>query len=76
MSPRLPVDIDEHRGANGTSKSDVLVGEKTNTGTMTNTHNDVTPTGLIMNNAPFIALGAVAVAGVVAYGAAKRKLER
>lgn len=63
-------------GENVTSQSGVLVGEKTNTGTMTNTHSDITPTGLIMNNMPFVMLGVVAVAGVVAYGAAKRKLER
>lgn len=63
-------------GTRGTFQSDVLVGEKTNNGTMTNTHTDVTPTGLIVDNAPFILLGGVAVAGVVAYGAAKRKLER
>ena len=43
---------------------------------MTNTHEDVTPTGLVINNLPFIMLGCVAVAGVVAYGAAKRKLEK
>lgn len=63
-------------GANVTAQTGVLVGEETNTATMTNSHIDITPTGLIMNNAPFIALGAVAVAGVVAYGAAKRKLEK
>ena len=63
-------------GSNVTTQRGVLVGEKTNTGTMTNTHSDVTPTGLVMNNMPFIMLGVVAVAGVVAYGAAKRKLEK
>lgn len=62
-------------GDNVTATSGVLVGENTNTGTMTNTYTTVTPTGLIVNNAPFIMLGGVAVAGVVAYGAAKRKLE-
>ncbi len=32
-------------------------------------------TGVIVNNAPFIVMAGAAVAGVVAYGAAKRKLE-
>ena len=63
-------------GAESTSQDNLLIGEKTNNGTMTNTHSDVTPTGLIINNLPFIMLGCVAVAGVVAYGAAKRKLEK
>lgn len=65
--------------ANGTesaSQANLLIGENANNGTMTNTHEDVTPTGLIINNLPFITLGCVAVAGVVAYGAAKRKLEK
>lgn len=63
-------------GAESTSQDNLLIGEKTNNGTMTNTHSDVTPTGLVINNLPFIMLGCVAVAGVVAYGAAKRKLEK
>lgn len=61
-------------GVSSTSTSGLLIGENTNTGTMTNAYQDITPTGLILNNAPFILLGAVAVAGVVFYGAAKRKL--
>ena len=63
--------------ANGTESSEqsnLLIGEKANTGTMTNTFQDITITGLFLNNAPFILMGAVAVAGVVLYGAAKRKL--
>lgn len=39
-----------------------------------NTKDDITITGLFLNNAPFILMGAVAVAGVVLYGVAKRKL--
>lgn len=65
--------------ANGTesaSQANLLIGESANNGTMTNTHEDVTPTGLVINNLPFITLGCVAIAGVVAYGAAKRKLEK
>lgn len=63
-------------GTESTSQANLLIGENANNGTMTNTHEDVTPTGLIINNLPFIMLGCVAVAGVVAYGAAKRKLEK
>lgn len=63
-------------GANVTTQSDVLIGEKANSGTMTNTHNDVTPTGIVINNMPYIVMAGAAVAGVVAYGAAKRKLEQ
>lgn len=63
-------------GTESTFQANLLIGENANNGTMTNTHEDVTPTGLVINNLPFIMLGCVAVAGVVAYGAAKRKLEK
>ena len=63
-------------GVTVTDKSGILIGEKANSGTMTNKHEDVTPTGVIMNNAPFVVTLAVAAAGVVAYGSAKRKLEK
>lgn len=63
-------------GTESASQANLLIGENANNGTMTNTHSDVTPTGLVINNLPFIMLGCVAVAGVVAYGAAKRKLEK
>lgn len=53
-----------------------LIGEKENTGKMTNTHNDITPTGLVINNMPYIVMAGAAVAGVVAYGSAKRKLQK
>ena len=56
--------------------SEELIGENANTGTMTNTHSDITPTGLVINNAPFIVMIGAAAAGVVAYGSAKRKLEK
>lgn len=48
----------------------------TNGTEVVNNKESITPTGLIVNNLPFIMLGCVAVAGVVAYGAAKRKLEK
>lgn len=65
-----------NNGTAATTTSGNLIGENTNTGTMTNTHSDVTPTGLVMNNAPFIVMIGAAAAGVVAYGSAKRKLEK
>ncbi|ACV21118.1 Pilus backbone structural protein [Slackia heliotrinireducens] len=45
-----------------------------NTATITNNKEPITPTGLVLNNAPFILMALVAVGGVVAYGALKRKL--
>ena len=65
-----------NNGVQATTTSDNLIGEHVNTGTMTNAHTDVTPTGLVMNNMPFIVMIGAAAAGVVAYGSAKRKLEK
>ncbi|WP_350453654.1 DUF7601 domain-containing protein [Slackia heliotrinireducens] len=61
-------------GENKTEQANLLIGENENTGTMTNTYEDITVTGLVLNNAPFILMALVAVGGVVAYGALKRKL--
>ncbi len=44
--------------------------------TVVNTKESTVVTGVLMNNAPFVVTLAVAAAGVVAYGAAKRKLEK
>ncbi len=44
--------------------------------TVTNTKSATVVTGVIVNNAPFIVMIGVAAAGVVAYGAAKRKIEK
>ncbi|WP_298579186.1 hypothetical protein [uncultured Olegusella sp.] len=63
-------------GQNSTEQANLLIGENENKGSMTNTYNDVTPTGLVLNNLPFILMGGMAIAGVVLYGAAKRKLEQ
>jgi hypothetical protein len=54
----------------------VIKDSGTNGTEVVNNKESITPTGLIVNNLPFIMLGCVAVAGVVAYGAAKRKLEK
>lgn len=47
-----------------------------NKATVTNNKEGEVITGVIMNNAPFIVMIGVAAAGVAAYGAAKRKLEK
>lgn len=65
-----------NNGTAATTTSGNLIGEKANTGVMTNEHNEVTPTGIVLNNMPFIVMAGAAVAGVAAYGAAKRKLEK
>ena len=65
-----------NNGVEASTTENNLIGENANTGTMTNTHSDITPTGLVINNAPFIVMIGAAAAGVVAYGSAKRKLEK
>lgn len=54
----------------------VLVGEKKNEAGVLNKKEGTPITGVIVNNAPFVITIAVAAAGAVAYGAAKRKLEK
>ena len=54
----------------------ILAGENANSAVVRNDHKDVTPTGIVINNMPYIVMAGAAVAGVVAYGAAKRKLEK
>lgn len=44
--------------------------------TVKNTKDGTPVTGVIVNNAPFVVMIGVAVAGVAAYGAAKRKIEK
>lgn len=43
---------------------------------VTNAHKDISLTGLAVNNASFVVMAGAAVAGVVGYGVAKRKLEK
>lgn len=52
------------------------VGEQASSETVVNKKENTVVTGVIMNNAPFIVMIGVAAAGVAAYGAAKRKLEK
>ena len=66
----------ENGTAGVTKQSGLLAGEGVNKGTMTNKHQDVTPTGIVINNMPYIVMAGAAGAGVAAYGAAKRKLEK
>lgn len=58
-----------------TSKSE-LVSDQTNKSDVTNHKDGSVVTGVIVNNAPFIVMIGAAAAGVVAYGSAKRKLEK
>ena len=53
-----------------------IVDSAANGATITNNKEPITPTGLVVNNMPFILMGLVAIAGLVVYGAAKRRLER
>lgn len=56
--------------------SNVLIGEKKNTITYTNTYADVTVTGVVTNVAPYVTLVVVAVAAVAAYVVLKRRVAR
>lgn len=50
------------------------VGEEANSYTITNTAEDITITGLVINNLPIILLAALAVAGIVGYRAMRKKM--
>ena len=50
-----------------------LVGEAENKVTFTNTHKGVVPTGILMNNLPFILLVAVAIVAFVSLAVIKRR---
>ena len=59
-----------------TAAQNKYVDEKGETETVHNKKNGSVVTGVIVNNAPFIVMIGAAAAGVVAYGSAKRKLEK
>lgn len=70
------------KGENLTSKKtdngaevDNLIGENTNTVAFTNTYDDnsVTPTGIIINNLPFVLMVVVAGSGLALYVVSKRR---
>ena len=64
------------KGADVTADNVAITEGTANSGEMKNSKEDTPVTGLIVNNAPFVITIAVAAAGAVAYGAAKRKLEK
>ncbi|WP_269621623.1 DUF7601 domain-containing protein [Streptococcus sp. CM6] len=55
------------------SVANVLVGEKTNNNTVTNKINDVTPTGLLLDNLPFILMIGLGLAGFVVLSKKRRE---
>ena len=61
------------RDTNYTSDS-AFVGDNTNSYTITNTADNITVTGLVVNNLPIILLAVLAVAGVFGYRAMRRKM--
>lgn len=63
-------------GTEGEVKTATTITDQGNSATVTNTKNNTVVTGVIVNNAPFIVMIGAAAAGVVAYGSAKRKLEK
>lgn len=59
----------------GLTVTNKLVGEKANSTTFTNTHNvdSITPTGIIINNLPFVLMVVVAGSGLALYVVSKRR---
>ena len=51
----------------------ILLGEKTNNNTVTNKINDVTPTGLLIDNLPFILMIGLGLAGFVVLSKKRRE---
>ena len=67
---------DAHVGARDTdyTSDPAFVGEDENKYTITNTADDITITGLVIDNMPIILLAILAVAGVIGYRAMRRKM--
>ena len=65
-----------HTGTRDTdyTSHDTYVGEDANSYTITNTADDITITGLVIDNMPIILLAILAVAGVIGYRAMRRKV--
>ncbi len=63
----------ERKGIN--TKAEVLVADGVNSAAFTNknTNEDVTPTGILINNAPYIILAVVAAGGMTAYVVRRRQ---
>ena len=62
--------------SNGEDNTNNLVGENENRVVFTNTYEDITPTGIILNNLPFVILIGTAAAGFIAYVVVRRKIAR
>lgn len=58
----------------GAESVSFLIGEKTNTAEYTNTYTSITPTGLAISVAPFVAMFAAVGAAIALYVAAKRRV--
>ena len=55
------------------SVTNILIGEKTNSNNITNTYQDVTPTGLLIDNLPFILMIGLGLAGFVILSKKRRQ---
>lgn len=62
--------------SNGENDANNLVGEGENSVVFTNTYQDIIPTGIILNNLPFVILIGAAAAGFIAYVVVRRKIAR
>lgn len=51
--------------------TDVLIGEATNASVYTNTKAAITPTGIVLNNLPYIMIGVLAIGGFILLGRKK-----
>lgn len=65
-----------HVGSHDTNftSDSAFVGDNTNSYTITNTADTITPTGLVINNLPIILLAVLAIGGFVAYRAMRRRI--
>lgn len=63
---------------NDVTISNKLVGENANSTTVTNTYDDgsITPTGILIQNLPFVLLAAVCIAGIFVSFVSRRKFRR
>ncbi|MDR2360344.1 MAG: hypothetical protein LBD85_03550 [Oscillospiraceae bacterium] len=63
-------------GSDASTAGDVLIGEGANSAAFTNTYKDVTPTGVLINNLPFILILLVALGGFVLFIVVKSRKRR
>lgn len=71
----IPTDIPQGDKGQNYTIEDKMIGEGKNELTVTNTHdaNSVTPTGIIINNLPFVLMVVVAGSGLALYVVSKRR---